>query len=104
MLLPDIRALGGDDSTFEPFVPPYEPVSLPAPVSRLKRRLILARLVEKWLETRTDFPFSAPALGGHRGRPNSAEVLAQVGDRRSPAAGSRRKSCAKIHGTSSPSG
>lgn len=76
MLLPDIRALGGEDPTEEPFLPPYEPLSLPPPMGKLKRRLLLAQLVERWLATRQDSPFSAPSLGGHRGRPNTAEVLA----------------------------
>lgn len=76
MLLPDIRTLGGEDPTEEPFLPPYEPVALPPAMGKLKRRLLLAQLVERWLATRSDTPFSAPALGGHRGKPNTAEVLA----------------------------
>lgn len=76
LLLPDIRALGGEDPTAEPFLPPYEAEALPAPIAPLKRRLLLAQLVEKWLQTRSDAPFSAPGASGPAGRPNSAEVLA----------------------------
>ncbi|WP_196260056.1 double-strand break repair protein AddB [Pelagibacterium limicola] len=76
MLLPDLRALGGEDPAEEPFLPPFEPISLPPAMGRVKRRLLLAQLVERWLATRADTPFSAPALGGYRGRPNTAEVLA----------------------------
>lgn len=76
MLLPDIRPLGGDDPTQEPFVPPYAPVELPAPINRFKRRLLLAELVERWLATRSDGPFSAPGLGGFSGAPNGAEIFA----------------------------
>lgn len=76
MLLPDIRPLGGDDPTQEPFIPPYEPLDLPGPINRFKRRLLLAELVERWLATRADGPFSAPGLGGFSGAPNGAEILA----------------------------
>ncbi|WP_116652261.1 double-strand break repair protein AddB [Pelagibacterium sediminicola] len=76
MLLPDIRTLGGEDPSEEPFLPPYEAVALPPAMSRVKRRLLLAQLIGKWLATRADTPFSAPALGGYRGGPNIAEVLA----------------------------
>ncbi len=76
MLLPDIRTLGGEDPAEEPFLPPYEAVALPPPMSRMKRRLLLAELIEKWLAARSEPAFSAPALGGYRGRPNTAEVLA----------------------------
>ena len=76
MLLPDIRPLGGDDPSQEPFLPPYEPLELPAPINRFKKRLLLAELVERWLATRGDGPFSAPGLGGFSGPPNSAEIFA----------------------------
>lgn len=76
MLLPDIRTLGGEDPAEEPFLPPYEALSLPPAMGRVKRRLLLAQLIERWLATRADAPFSAPALGGYQGRPNTAEVLA----------------------------
>ncbi|SDG25695.1 double-strand break repair protein AddB [Pelagibacterium luteolum] len=77
MLLPDIRPLGGEDPAQEPFLPPYEPITLPPPINRFKRRLLLAELVEKWLATqRGATAFSAPGLGGHSGPPNSAEILA----------------------------
>ncbi|WP_127071660.1 double-strand break repair protein AddB [Pelagibacterium lentulum] len=76
MLLPDIRALGGDDPDAEPFLPPFDsPPPKPA-IGALKRRLILSQLTEKWLALQTDAPFSAPALGGYRGAPSSAEVIA----------------------------
>lgn len=76
LLLPDIRALGGEDPTAEPFLPPYQDAALPAPIAPLRRRLLLAQLVEKWLETRDDAPFCAPGASGPAARPNSAEVLA----------------------------
>ncbi|WMT92041.1 double-strand break repair protein AddB [Pelagibacterium sp. H642] len=76
MLLPDIRPLGGEDPAQEPFLPPYEPLDLPPPINRFKRRLLLAELVERWLATRSDGPFSAPGLGGFSGAPNSAEIFA----------------------------
>lgn len=75
-LLPDIRPLGGDDPTEEPFLPPYEPLDLAPPVNRLQRRLLLAQLVEKWLARQSEPAFSAPALGGFRGPANAAEILA----------------------------
>ncbi|RDE09397.1 double-strand break repair protein AddB [Pelagibacterium lacus] len=77
LLLPDIRPLGGEDPSQEPFLPPYEPIVLPPAVNRFKRRLLLAELVEAWLGTqRGATAFSAPGLGGFSGPPNSAEILA----------------------------
>lgn len=76
ILLADIRPLGGEDPSQEPFLPPYEPLDLPAPINKFKRRLLLAELVERWLATRSDGPFSAPGLGGFSGGPNGAEIFA----------------------------
>ncbi|WP_332712933.1 double-strand break repair protein AddB [Pelagibacterium mangrovi] len=76
MLLPDIRPLGGEDPAQEPFLPPYEPLDLPAPINRFKRRLLLAELIERWLAARSDAPFSAPGPGGFSGPPNGAEIFA----------------------------
>ncbi|HWJ89263.1 MAG TPA: double-strand break repair protein AddB [Pelagibacterium sp.] len=76
LLLPDIRPLGGEDPEQEPFLPPYEPLDLPPPINRFKRRLLLAELVERWLAVRSDNPFSSPGLGGVTGAPNGAEILA----------------------------
>src|SRR5690606_20272002 len=39
LLLPDIRPLGGEDLSQEPFLPPYEPIALPPAINRFKRRL-----------------------------------------------------------------
>ncbi|MCD7058583.1 double-strand break repair protein AddB [Pelagibacterium xiamenense] len=76
LLLPNLKALGGEDPSAEPFLPPYEAEALPAPVGRMKRRLMLAQLVEKWLSTQSRPVFSGPGLGGYTGAPNPAEVLA----------------------------
>lgn len=76
LLLPDLKALGGEDPSAEPFLPPYEAEPLPPPVGRIKRRLALAQLVEKWLGQQTRPVFSGPGLGGYTGAPNPAEVLA----------------------------
>lgn len=76
LLLPDIRPLGGDDPAQEPFLPPYEPVELPSPINRFKRKLLLAELIERWLAMQSGTPFSAPGLGGHSGAPNAAEIFA----------------------------
>ncbi|WP_404400674.1 double-strand break repair protein AddB [Pelagibacterium halotolerans] len=76
LLLPNLKALGGEDPSAEPFLPPYEAEALPPPVGRMKRRLMLAQLVEKWLATQTRPVFSGPGLGGYTGAPNPAEVLA----------------------------
>ena len=76
MLLPDIRPLGGDDPSQEPFIPPYEPVELPGAINRFKRRLLLAEIIERWLAVTGEGAFSAPGLGGVSGAPNGAEIFA----------------------------
>ena len=76
MLLPDIRPLGGDDPSQEPFIPPYEPVELPGAINRFKRRLLLAEIIERWLAVQGEGAFSAPGPGGFSGVPNGAEIFA----------------------------
>ncbi|MEQ8445653.1 MAG: double-strand break repair protein AddB [Pelagibacterium sp.] len=76
MLLPDIRPLGGDDPSQEPFIPPYEPVELPGAINRFKRRLLLAEIIERWLAVQGEGAFSAPGPGGFSGAPNGAEIFA----------------------------
>ncbi|WP_417578739.1 double-strand break repair protein AddB [Pelagibacterium sp.] len=76
MLLPDIRPLGGDDPSQEPFIPPYEPVELPGAINRFKRRLLLAEIIERWLVVQGDGAFSSPGPGGFSGAPNGAEIFA----------------------------
>ena len=49
-LLPDIRTFGGQPEEEEPFLPPFDAPALPPAISPLKRRLILAQLVEKWVQ------------------------------------------------------
>src|SRR5690606_613183 len=49
LLLPDIRALGGDDPEAEPFLPPFAEPPPPPAMPRTRRRLMLARLVEAWI-------------------------------------------------------
>lgn len=76
-LLPDIRALGGEDPEAEPFLPPYDESPPPPAVDRVGRRLMLSRLVGAWLEAQSaQNPFSAPGLGGFTGAPHPAEILA----------------------------
>jgi len=68
-LMPDIRTFGGEAPEEEPFLPPIEADPLPEPVSRLERRLILARLIEAWSRTEQGAQtLSTP--------PNAAEILA----------------------------
>jgi len=76
LLLPDIRALGGDDPEAEPFLPPFAEPPPPPAMPRTRRRLMLARLVEAWIASQAAAPFSAPGLGGFTGAPNPGEVLA----------------------------
>ena len=60
-LLPDIRTLGGEDATEEPFLPPIDAPALPAAISPLDRRLILARLIDAWAKRPyADFGFASP--------------------------------------------
>lgn len=47
-LLPDIRTFGGQPEDEEPFLPPFDAEKLPKPVTPIKRRLVLSRLVELW--------------------------------------------------------
>jgi len=68
-LLPDIRAFGGEAADEEPFLPPIEAETLPEPVSRLERLLVLARLIAAWAET----PEGRETLADP---PNPAEILA----------------------------
>lgn len=75
MLLPDIRPLGGDDPSTEPFIPPYEPVELPGAINRFKRRLLLAEIIERWLAVTGEGAFSAPGPGGFRVRPTGRKSL-----------------------------
>ncbi|WP_127145057.1 double-strand break repair protein AddB [Pelagibacterium montanilacus] len=76
LLLPDLRALGGEDPLAEPFVPPYDAVALPPPLGRMRRLMLLAQLTERWLAAQQGTPFSAPGAGGHTGAPHAGEVLA----------------------------
>ncbi len=47
-LLPDIRTFGGQSEEEEPFLPPFDEPNLLPPISPIKRRLLIASLVEKW--------------------------------------------------------
>ncbi|MGB3025181.1 double-strand break repair protein AddB [Paradevosia shaoguanensis] len=69
VLMPDIRTFGGEAPDEEPFLPPIEAEPLLPGVSRLERRLVLARLIEGWART----PAGAQALSTP---PSAAEVLA----------------------------
>ncbi len=64
-LLPDIRALGGEDGEEALFLPPIDMPVPPEAVSLLERRLILSRLVKQ-------FALSAE---GYSSPPNAAELL-----------------------------
>ncbi|MEO8758441.1 MAG: double-strand break repair protein AddB [Devosia sp.] len=64
-LLPDIRALGGEDDVEALFLPPIDMPLGPQAVSLLERRLILSRLVKQ-------FALSAE---GYASPPNAAELL-----------------------------
>ncbi|HEY4199365.1 MAG TPA: double-strand break repair protein AddB [Devosiaceae bacterium] len=68
-LLPDIRTFGGEAPDEEPFLPPLDAEPLPPAVSRLERRLVLARLIAAWSRT----PAGATALSTP---PHMAEILA----------------------------
>lgn len=63
-LLPDIRTFGGAPEDEEPFLPPFEAPPLTAAIPPMRRRLMLATLIEKW----------AQQTGGLQ--PGSAEILA----------------------------
>lgn len=75
-LLPDIRALGEEDETAAPFLPPYDTAPLPPVIAPAERRLVLARLVAKWIETQEHEPFSSWGLSGFASPPSPAEILA----------------------------
>jgi len=69
VFMPDIRTFGGEAPDEEPFLPPVGMEPLPPSVSRLERRLILARLIEAWSKTDEGAQtLSTP--------PNAAEILA----------------------------
>ncbi len=75
-LLPDIRTFGGEVADEEPFLPPFDAAPLPKPMNGMKRRLLLASLVEKWVGTQDQMPFSMPgAAGVAPPPPNPAEIL-----------------------------
>jgi ATP-dependent helicase/nuclease subunit B len=67
-LLPDLRTFGGEAGEEEPFLPPIDAPPLPAAISPLTRRLVLARLVAHWADT----PGGRQVLATP---PNAAEIL-----------------------------
>lgn len=56
-LLPDIRALGDVDEDDELFEAISENIELPPPISPLRRRVLLARLILQWQRARSGEPF-----------------------------------------------
>ncbi len=73
LMLPDIRALGDADAAELPFLPPYEAEPLLLPVGLNERRLTLAALVGRWVETAERPAFNA---AGFASPPSPAEILA----------------------------
>lgn len=68
-MLPDIRTLGGEAGEEDAFLPPFEEVPAPGPVSPVERQLRLSRLVAAWAGTEDGkAAFSIP--------PSAAEILA----------------------------
>jgi len=64
VLLPDIRTFGGAPEEEEPFLPPFEAPPLTPAIPPMRRRLMLAQLVEKWAQQSGDM------------QPGPAEILA----------------------------
>ena len=93
LILPDIRALGEADATELPFLPPYEAGALPIAVSPIERRLTLAALVARWIETEDR---AALRPSGFASPPSPAEILALA-----DALGALIDSC-RTEGVSSP--
>jgi ATP-dependent helicase/nuclease subunit B len=68
-MLPDIRTLGGETGEEDAFLPPFEEIPAPLPVSPVERQLRLSRLVAAWAGTEDGkAAFSIP--------PGAAEILA----------------------------
>ncbi|HVW93689.1 MAG TPA: double-strand break repair protein AddB [Devosia sp.] len=67
-LLPDIRAIGGEEPEEEPFLPPLDAPVPPPAAGTMERRLVLARLIEFWAR-QTD------GTGGFANPPNAAEIF-----------------------------
>lgn len=76
VLLPDIRTFGEQPEDEEPFLPPFEAAALPPAIGVLSSRVILAQLVQRWIETQEKMPFSQANGAGFASPPSPAEILA----------------------------
>lgn len=74
-LLPQIRTFGGVPEEEELFLPPFEAAPLPKAIAPLSRKLVLAQLVQAWVEARGKAAINDPAFSGFANPPSAAEIL-----------------------------